>query len=413
MVPPTPVSDPADRRARVGLVGLSGYGGAVCHLLQDEAADPRGRTVLGGVFAPDAGHHGPLLASLAAEGTICHDSFGDLLLDDSLDAVWLPVPIHLHREMGAAVLRGGRTLMLEKPVAGRVEDHLALIDEQRRSGSAALVGFQDIYAPSTATLKRRLLAGDFGRPTAAVVRGSWPRPDAYYARNAWAGRLAVGGATVNDSPLANAMAHFANLALFLLGGAPDASACVGDVRAELWRSRPIESFDTCALRVDVCGAADLDLVVLLTHAASESVDPIVEIDTSRGTLRWTFDGRVVFRAGGDEQEVAPPERPRPHMARCLGRVATGQPAAGSSSDLLNALPHTVLVEAAHRAAAVAEAPASRIDAAAVTRAAASRRTLLEDGLDLPAAAAGTFADASRRLLGDRFDELCGPARGGA
>ena len=433
-----------DGRSRIGLVGLSGYGGDICRMLRQEEGNPRGRTRLAGVFAPDAAAHGALLGQLREAGARIYDSYDAMLADDFIEAVWLPVPIHLHCRMGVAALRAGKPLMLEKPVAGCAADHLKLLDAQRATGVPMLIGFQDIYAPGTAMLKRRLLAGDFGKPLRAVVHGCWPRSDAYYGRNGWAGAVRREGVAVHDSPLANAMAHFVNLALFLLGGRFDDAAHVLSVRSELWRIRPIENFDTCSLRVRLgtgagaegapVGRDSIDLVVLLTHASSSLIDPLVEIDTELGTLRWSLDGRALFipndRSIEDdvdrsEFEVVAPEAPRPHMIRRLGRLARdGMRALAGADDsrhasgeggavatLANTLSHTLLFEAAHHATRIVDIPESFQEiptdpdrrarnvkglAEMIQQAAATRQTLVELGVDLPSEV-GVLTDVERRL----------------
>lgn len=408
-------------RARMGVVGLSGYGGDICNLLRKEDEQPLARTRLSGVFAHDAENHGERIAELRAVGVEIFPSYDALLTSETIDGVWLPVPIHLHRSMAERALKAGVPLMLEKPVAGSVADHLALLQLQEQTGIPVLIGFQDIYAPGTAHLKRLLLDGRYGQPLRAVVHGCWPRPDAYYNRNDWAGALTRNGVAVSDSPLSNAMAHFVNLALFLLGPSFDEAADVRSVQSELWRVRPIENFDTCSLRVHLqANDGPLDLVVLLTHATNENSDPTVEIDTDQGTLRWRIDGRAAFRANGSntETELVAPDRPRPHMCRQLGAlicegadaISSGS-APNASSTLSNSLSHTLLFEAARLATDVTEVPAALQEipedprsrarsvrglASAIAKAAAARRTLLENGTDLPGKA-GTFDDVPALL----------------
>jgi len=83
------------------------------------------------------------------------------------------------------------------------------------------VGFQDAYTQTTAKLKSRILAGEWGVIRSVRVIGAWPRPASYYQRNSWAGRIRVGESWVLDSPISNGLAHFLNLALYLAGPAPD------------------------------------------------------------------------------------------------------------------------------------------------------------------------------------------------
>src|SRR5262245_1801139 len=44
-------------------------------------------------------------------------NFNDLLADPSIDAVAIATPVHTHFELGMAVLKAGKHLWLEKPMA--------------------------------------------------------------------------------------------------------------------------------------------------------------------------------------------------------------------------------------------------------------------------------------------------------
>ncbi len=177
-----------DQRVRIGVVGLSGYGNVVRHLLEGEDAEADGRTRFAAVFAPDPEKHQETITRLRDGGTIICDNYEELLATD-VDAVWLPVPIDLHRPMTEQALAAGKAVLLEKPVAGCIDDHDAIAQAADAAGLPVAIGFQDVYRPSTLPLKRRLLAGDFGTPKSAVVWGLWPRDDAYYGRSTWAGRF--------------------------------------------------------------------------------------------------------------------------------------------------------------------------------------------------------------------------------
>src|SRR5829696_1805709 len=77
------------------------------------------------------------------------------LLDLPIDAVWLPLPIHLHRPYTERALAAGKAVLCEKPAAGCVDDVDAMIAARDASGRGVLIGFQDVYQPCVIQLKRR------------------------------------------------------------------------------------------------------------------------------------------------------------------------------------------------------------------------------------------------------------------
>lgn len=342
-------------RARIGLVGLSGYAAELLGLLLAETVDPEGASSLAAVYAPDAAQLPEVTSDLAERGIGLCGSFESLIDRDGIDAVWLPVPIHLHRSMATAVLEAGRALVLEKPVAGSVADHRAISAAAAQAGRRVCVGFQDVYAPSTAAIKAGLLAGRFGAPRRVAVLGSWPRSAGYFARNRSAGRLEVDGVPVRDSPLANAMAHFVNLAIFLCGGAMQDAAVPRAVSAELLRAHAIESFDTCSIRCELESTAHgvIELTINLTHAAGQTIQPRIDIETDRGVLGWRFGGGTGWiPAGGVHEVLFEPALQRPPMVRTIGQLLGGglvTPEHGLVADLDNSLSHTRLVELVHEA----------------------------------------------------------------
>src|SRR5688500_7814725 len=146
-----------------------------------------------------------------------------------------------------------------------------MIAARDRTGLPVAIGFQDMYQPSVAVLKQRLVAGEFGRVLGARVIGCWPRSERYFGRNDWAGRLRRDGRWVLDSPVSNALAHFLHLALFLLGPTREQSAKPTAVAAELYRANRIENYDTCTMRFTVKGPGvqgEIPLFIAYTHACA-------------------------------------------------------------------------------------------------------------------------------------------------
>ncbi|CAN5532199.1 Gfo/Idh/MocA family oxidoreductase [soil metagenome] len=261
---------------QVGLVGLGGYAGSLCDILVSRFAAPDSVARLTAVCEPDRATHAARIEQLTNRG-IRYFSASDELLASDVHGVCLPLPIDLHRPFTERACAAGKHVLCEKPSAGSVDDLDAMIAARDRAGVAVAIGFQHIYDPATIERKRAMLRGP--RPDAATVLACWPRDAAYYSRNAWAGRLRRNNAWVLDSPANNALAHYINLALFLLGPDLPTSATPVAVAAELYRVNEIENYDTCALRISTDTASEL--LVFLTHACRETIDP-----------------QISFRAGG-------------------------------------------------------------------------------------------------------------------
>ncbi len=169
------------------------------------------------------------------------------------------------------------------------------------------VGFNFIIEEPRQRLKRRLLAGEFGRLRQVGFLGLWPRTSAYYARAAWPGRLMMDGRPVLDSPIGNAMAHYLHNALFWCGREGLLSwGETTQVEAELYRAHSIEGTDTVLARATV--ADGVELRVAATHACPPPQTHRERLETERADITYhTWEGyRVRWRDG--REESGPPDR---------------------------------------------------------------------------------------------------------
>jgi predicted dehydrogenase len=276
-----PGKSTAHRPVRFGCVGLGGYAEHICGLLQEYGNGEAAPVQLAAVWDPEIAAHEAKAASLRAAGVRIFSEYEELL-SDGIEALWLPVPIDLHRSYTLKALAAGKAVMCEKPAAGSVDDVDAMIAARDRAELPVAIGYQDIYDPITLQIKRQLLDGEIGTIQSVVVWGCWPRSEAYFGRSAWAGRFQRDGTWILDSPANNAMSHFINLALFLVGPTERESAQPLQVEAELYRANDIENYDTCGLRI----MAPMPVLVLLTHACATLVEPHIELHGSAGRLRY-------------------------------------------------------------------------------------------------------------------------------
>ncbi len=288
------------------------------------------------------------LATLREWGVKAYPSFTEMIASENADAVWLPLPIQLHLPFTREALAAGLHVVTEKPAAGCLQDVDAMIAARDTAKREVLVGFQDIYAAPTLPAKQAILEGAIGKITHATVHAAWPRDLKYFGRNQWAGRIKVGDDWVLDSPLQNAISHYLNLAIFLLGESPDESATPTHLQAELYRANDIENFDTCALRITI--GADIPLVLFYTHAERQYHDATVVIHGTKG--------RLIVGANGYQIESAMPrrwpvdEQKHQHMFRAIASRLRGEPTESAVATLEIARIHTQIVNAASHSTAI-------------------------------------------------------------
>src|SRR4051794_20156250 len=102
----------------LGLTGLGGYAGWACDQMLANAGKngsvkgPHAR--LTAVCEPDLTTHAPKAQALRAQGITVVTRLDDLLALP-IDAVWLPLPIDLHRPFTERSLKAGKAVLVEKP----------------------------------------------------------------------------------------------------------------------------------------------------------------------------------------------------------------------------------------------------------------------------------------------------------
>ncbi|MCX5661679.1 MAG: Gfo/Idh/MocA family oxidoreductase [Planctomycetota bacterium] len=344
---------------RFGLAGLGGYAGSILSLIESHAKPgPNNEpplVKLAAAVEPDHVLHADLIARLRGQGVVVVQRYEELLAQP-IEALWLPLPIDLHRPYTEQALAAGKAVMCEKPAAGSVQDVDAMIAARDRAQRPALIGYQDCYDPTTLPLKRRLLEGLVGPIRRASVWACWPRSDAYFGRNAWAGKFRRGDTWVMDSPANNALAHYLNIALFLLGDSLHASATPVAVEAELYRVNPIENHDTVSMLLTLPSGATL--LVNFTHACEKLVHPVVTLHGDLSLVRRSNE-RIEIVVDGKTETIERPNTAAACALRKIALLARGKddPAIGAAT-LEVARAQTVAVNGASEASAITSVPAS-------------------------------------------------------
>ncbi len=96
-------------------------------------------------------------------GLEVHSSYEGLLADPEVEAVYIPLPNHLHIEWALKALAAGKHVLCEKPIAMRAPEIDALIDARDRSGLFATEAFMIVQHPQWQRAKAWLEAGEIGQ----------------------------------------------------------------------------------------------------------------------------------------------------------------------------------------------------------------------------------------------------------
>jgi len=81
---------------------------------------------------------------------------------DDIDAAIVAVPHHLHHPIGMALLRRGKHLLMEKPLANTEEECLDLIDAAERTNLTLMVAYCMRFHPIVVEMERLIKARTYG-----------------------------------------------------------------------------------------------------------------------------------------------------------------------------------------------------------------------------------------------------------
>ena len=344
----------ADEPLSLGFIGVAGYAGALIDSLETELDG--GRAVIQAAAVRSRAKSPDRCAAIEERGGVIFDDWRRMLdaYEGRLDCVIIPTAIQSHREMAVEVLRRGLNAFLEKPVAATVEDARAICRAAEQSDAGLIIGYQDLYAPSTRWIKSLLLDREVGEICSVHVLGLWPRKSTYYERNGWAGRLYAGGEQVFDSPLNNAFAHYITLSLFWLGGSPEESAGVCAVEGSLYRARDIESFDTASIRIET--DARIPVHIHVSHSGEGYFGPEIRIEGTEGRLIWHAEKQYRLERGQrvEEHPLLPMIELRRTMLSHVVRWVRGEKVPVCAAE--QAIEQTKVIDLIHRGLEITDIP---------------------------------------------------------
>ncbi|PTX51775.1 putative dehydrogenase [Gemmobacter caeni] len=98
-----------------------------------------------------------------APGLRQHDSYEALLADPGIDAVYIPLPNHLHLEWSLRAIAAGKHVLTEKPMAMRAGEFDRLIAARDASGLLVAEAYMIVHHPQWQKVRALIAKGAIGR----------------------------------------------------------------------------------------------------------------------------------------------------------------------------------------------------------------------------------------------------------
>jgi predicted dehydrogenase len=123
-----------------------------------------------------------------------HASYEALLADPEVDAVYIPLPNHLHAEWAIAAVAAGKHVLCEKPLAMTAADAQRMADAAQDAGVHLMEAFMYRHHPSWLATVELVASGRIGTLTSVQSWFSYYNDDQANIRNI----RAVGGGALYD-----------------------------------------------------------------------------------------------------------------------------------------------------------------------------------------------------------------------
>ncbi|MCA6108468.1 Gfo/Idh/MocA family protein [Bradyrhizobium cenepequi] len=151
-------------------------------------------------------------AVAAKFGVAAHYDIDDFLARRDIDAVALLTPSGMRREHVIACAKAGKHVVVEKPMALRLQDADDMIRACDEAGVKLFIVKQNRFNVPVVKAREALEAGRFGKLVLGTVRVRWCRDQAYYDQDSWRGTWAYDGGV-----LTNQASHYIDLLEWFFG----------------------------------------------------------------------------------------------------------------------------------------------------------------------------------------------------
>src|ERR1700742_1002714 len=131
-------------------------------------------------------------------GVPAHHDIDEFLTRRDIDAVSVLTPSGLHPQHVIACAKAGKHVVVEKPMALRLQDADDMIRACDEAGVKLFIVKQNRFNVPVVKAREALEAGRFGRLILGTVRVRWCRDQSYYDQDDWRGTWAYDGGVLTN-----------------------------------------------------------------------------------------------------------------------------------------------------------------------------------------------------------------------
>ena len=256
--------------------------------------------------------------------------FHEMLDEQSIDVVEVLTPSGSHADIAIEVMKRGKHVIVEKPMALRVEDAYRMIETADKYNVKLFVVKQNRFNSAVQKARTAFKENRFGKLVLGTVRVRWSRNQAYYDQDSWRGTWAQDGGVFT-----NQASHHIDLLQWFMGPVESAMAFTSKALVN------IEAEDTgVAVLRFVSGA--LGVIEATTATRPKDLEGSLSILGEKGTVEiggfavnqikvWNFTEQLPEDSQIRDDIEAPPPNVYgfghgPYLQHVFNSLANGKPA---------------------------------------------------------------------------------------
>ncbi len=239
----------------------------------------------------------PALARKAAKKYNCRPYFNykEMLGREELDAVHVLTPHYLHPSMSIQALNKKINVLTEKPVSIDPDDARKMIAAAKKNRVKLGVILQNRYNPGSQLVKENALNNKLGKIKSAKLVLSYSKPDSYYKKSDWKGRLKLeGGGVLIDQAI-----HFVDVLTWIINDKVE--FVEANTARRMHKFIEVEDLAEGVIKFKK-GAY---ICFYLMNFYSYDADPEIEIDCEKARVRIVKDSAKIGFYNGKVLEAKP------------------------------------------------------------------------------------------------------------
>lgn len=236
-----------------------------------------------------------------------YSDYNKMLAKERLNAVHILTPHYLHPPMAIQALNKKINVLAEKPISINPRAGEKMIEVAKKNDVKLGVISQNRYNPGSQLVRENLIKGRLGKIRAAKLVISYHKPDSYYKKSDWKGRLdKEGGGVLIDQSI-----HFIDVLRWLIND--EVEFVEANTARRMHNFIEVEDLAEGVIQFKK-GAY---ICFYLMNFYSFDADPEIEIDCQKGRVKMIKDSACIGFYDGSSLRAEP--NPREYIDYGKGR----------------------------------------------------------------------------------------------